>query len=261
MQVEAAVLFESPEQIYARVFRHLKPRTPLPEIEVRFCRFANANSFARLADGKLEVRVSDVMEAAPAPVLEALAFILLAKLFRLEPPPAYKHRYRRWLSRGDVRRSLHVIRQSRGRKEAAPPRGEHYDLVEIFERLNLLYFHGLMARPDLGWSRRPSRSTLGHYDPSHHTIILGKWLDRPAVPPLAVEYVMFHEMLHLRYPARQRGLRRCVHMAEFREAGKQYPHLTEAKRLLKALCRIGRGGRTPPDCSGLLEKLVSEPRV
>jgi len=50
-----------------------------------------------------------------------------------------------------------------------------------------------MARPLLGWSRQPSRVTLGHYDPSHNAIILSRLLDREEVPVLAVEYVLFHE--------------------------------------------------------------------
>ena len=47
MQVEAALFFETTEELYARVFRHLKPRTPLPEIRIQFKRYANADSRAR----------------------------------------------------------------------------------------------------------------------------------------------------------------------------------------------------------------------
>ena len=61
VQVESALLFETPAEIYARVFRALKPRTPLPEIQVEFCRFANANSFIRL-----ESRPSAVAISGPA---------------------------------------------------------------------------------------------------------------------------------------------------------------------------------------------------
>ena len=64
-----------------------------------------------------------------------------------------------------------------------------------------------MAQPLLGWSRRPSRVMLGHYDPSHNAIILSSLLDRPGVPRLCVEYILFHEMLHLRFPVEHRGWR------------------------------------------------------
>jgi hypothetical protein len=82
MQVETALFFETVEQIYQRVFRTLKPRTPLPEITVRFRKYANANSRIRLEDGQLMVDISDLLEGAPAPIQEALALILISKLFR-----------------------------------------------------------------------------------------------------------------------------------------------------------------------------------
>ena len=61
VEVESALLFETPEQIFARVFRALRPRTPLPEIRVEFRRFANANSFARLENHCLHVRIADLL--------------------------------------------------------------------------------------------------------------------------------------------------------------------------------------------------------
>ncbi len=135
-----------------------------------------------------------------------------------------------------MRRSLQLVKQSRGRKFVSGPQGEAYDLQAIFEELNQAHFHGLMAQPLLGWSRRPSRVMLGHYDPSHNAIILSRLLDRPGVPRLAVEYILFHEMLHLRFPVEHRGARRCVHTREFKEAEKQFPLLKEAKQLLKTVC-------------------------
>jgi hypothetical protein len=233
--LESAIFFETPQELFVRVFSELKPRTAPPEVRVEFCRFANANSSIRLENSRLHVRISDVLEGVPAPILEALAFILLSKLYRRPVPDGYSVRYRRYLNRKDMRRNLHLVRQTRGRKLASAPQGAYYDLNQIFEELNFRYFHGLMAKPNLGWSLRRSRGTLGHYDPSHNTIVLSKVLDDSNVPQLAVEYVMFHEMLHLRYPVDHSGNRRCVHTPEFKEAERQFPRYEEAKNLLKRL--------------------------
>jgi hypothetical protein len=108
-------------------------------------------------------------------------------------------------------------------------------LEEIFERLNRQFFDGLLGMPRLGWSRGTSRSMLGHFDPSHNAIIISRIFDQPGRPPVAVEYVMFHEMLHLRYPVDHHGARRRVHTKEFREAEKEFPQLKEAKEILKRL--------------------------
>lgn len=233
--LEATCLVEAPERMCARVFKKIRPRTPLPGIEVRFCAFANANSFIRMEADRIELRITDVLEGAPGPVLESLVVILISKLYRKLAPPEHSHRYRRYLNRSDIRATLESIRQKRGRKPIAPPRGQVHDLDAIFDDLNFRYFHGLMAQPAIGWSLRVSRATLGHYDPAHHVIVLNKLLDRPAVAKLAVEYVMFHEMLHLRHPVEHNGARRCVHTREFKQEEKRFEHLAEAKTLLKRL--------------------------
>jgi hypothetical protein len=233
MHVETALLFESVEQIYARVFRCIKPRTPLPDISVHFRRYANANSRICLKDGQLLVEISDLLQTAPAPIQEALAFILIAKLFRRAPERCVLARYHRYLNRADVRRTLHLAKQQRGRKPLRDPQGRVYDLRAIFEDLNFKYFHGLMAQPRLGWSLRPSRTTLGHYDPSHDAIVLSALLDSDKTPELIVSFVMFHEMLHLRYPTEHRGARRCVHTKEFKLAEKRFEGYDQAAEQLK----------------------------
>ena len=233
--LQSSLFFETPEEIYARVFRELKPRTPTPGLRVEFCRFANADSFIRLENGRLHVRISDLLEGAPAPVMEALAHILLGKLYRKPVARLYSYRYRLYLNRRDVRRQAQLVRQIRGRKFISGPAGEHHNLEEIFERLNRQFFDGLMGRPLLGWSRRASRSLLGHFDPSHNAIIINRVFDQAGVPLVALEYVMFHEMLHLRYPVDHNGSRRRVHTKEFREAEKKFPGLKNAKEILKRL--------------------------
>lgn len=233
--LQSSLFFESPAEIYARVFRELKPRTPPPEIAVEFCEFANPNSSIHLQDGKLRVRISDLLQSAPAPVMEALAFILLGKLYRKPVARVYAHRYRLYLHRKDVRRQAQLIRQIRGRKFISGPQGDLYNLEEIFERLNARFFDGLLGRPRLGWSRTASRHQLGHFDPSHNAIVISRIFDRPQTPSLALEYVMFHEMLHLQFPVDHSKARRCVHTREFKEAEKRFPGFEAAKEMLKRL--------------------------
>lgn len=120
MAVESALFFETPAELYARVFSLLKPRMARPQI------------------------------------------------FRREVPAAHRHRYRLYMNRKDVRSSIHRVRKERGRKVHRGPQGEIYNLVALFEELNLRFFHGLMARPEIGWSGRRSKTLLGQYDPSHH---------------------------------------------------------------------------------------------
>ena len=233
--LQTALFFESSVEIYARVFRDFKPRTPIPEIQVVYRRFANANSSIRLEDGKILARITDLLEGAPAPVTEALAYILLGKLFKKRIPKIYAHRYRLYLNRRDVRRQIHLVKQIRGRKFISGAQGVCYNLEHIFEKLNAEHFDGLLGRPLLGWSKGASRTMLGHFDPSHNAIVISRIFDKTSVPRLAVEYVMFHEMLHLCFPVDHTGARRRVHTREFKAAERKFNRLIEAKEMLKKL--------------------------
>lgn len=235
VNVASSLFFESPAEIFTRVYREIRPRTPVPPIEVNYKQFVDPNSRVWLEAGRITVMISDLLEGAPAPVTEALAHILLNKLYRKPIARQHQHRYRLYLNRRDMRHRIDLMRQTRGRKAHKGPAGVTHDLVAIFEDLNTRHFGGMMARPELGWSHIRSRTRLGHFDPSHNMIMISRIFDDPYAPRLALEYVMFHEMLHLRYPVDHSGTRRCVHTPEFKAHEKQFPEFKEAKALLRKL--------------------------
>src|SRR5690242_9941397 len=100
----------SSTQIFERVFAQMKPRTPMPRIDVEFRSYANANAQIRLDQGQLSVKLSDMLAGAPEPVIEALAEILLSKLYRRPIPASSSARYRRYLNRKDVRQNIELVR-------------------------------------------------------------------------------------------------------------------------------------------------------
>ncbi len=207
----------------------------MPEMQIDFFPFANINNTIRLREGKLKIRLSDLLQGAPEPILAAIAHILLAKIYRKPIEPAHATRYRRYTSSHSLTEKAHLVRQMRGRKNIHGARGAFYDLDEVFEDLNRRFFHGLMARPQLTWSAAKSRNSLGHYDPAHNAIVISRIFDHANVPRYAVEYLLYHEMLHLKHPVKLRGSRRCVHGPEFQEEEKQFPDLNKALAFLKRL--------------------------
>jgi hypothetical protein len=129
-------------------------------------------------------------------------------------------------------------RRERGSKRLADPAGSHHNLERLFDQVNEEYFGGEIARPQLAWSRTASRTILGHYDAAHHTIVLSKRLDREVVPDFVVEYVMFHEMLHIKHPVeicKGPTAKRKVHPRAFREEEKRFKRFSEIKLALKGL--------------------------
>lgn len=223
------------KEIFSQAYRELRPRAPFPDFQIQFFAFSNINNTIRLRQGKVLVRISDILSGAPEDVLHAIAHILLAKLYRKNIETRHATRYRRYLGRQDVSRKAHLLRQERGRKVLLSAQGRHYNLEAIFEDLNRRFFYGLLARPLMTWSRHASRQSLGHYDPAHNTIVISRVFDHAEVPRYAVEYLVYHEMLHLKHPVKLNGSRRCIHPKAFQEEEKLFPELDKAKQLLKRL--------------------------
>lgn len=221
--------------LFQEEYRALRPRAPMPPFVVRFRRFTSLNTTIRLREGRILVSLSDLLEGAPESVLRAIAHILLAKLYRKDIDPAQNVRFKRFASSSAVTRQTELIRHARGTKRFSGPEGRFFNLEEVFDALNERFFGGLLGRPDLTWSETFAKRSLGHYDAAHNTIVVSRVFDRPSSPRYAIEYLLYHEMLHLKHPVRMRGLRRCVHSAAFKADERQFPQLTEALAFIKRL--------------------------
>jgi predicted metal-dependent hydrolase len=62
-------------------------------------------------------------------------------------------------------------------------------------------------------------------------------MDHPNVPQCAVEYVLYHEMLHVKHPTRRSGCSLISHSAEFRAEEKLFPQFQQARKALDRLAR------------------------
>ncbi len=207
----------------------------MPPFHLRFRRFTSLNTTIRLREGQVYVSLSDLLEGAPESVIRAIAHILLAKLYRKQIDATQNARYKRFASSAAVTRQAELIRSARGTKRYFGPQGRYYNLEEVFDTLNGRFFGGLMGRPELTWSEHHAKRSLGHYDAAHNTIVVSRVFDRPSSPRYAVEYLLYHEMLHLKHPVKMNGLRRCVHSREFKAEERQFPQLKEALAFLKRL--------------------------
>jgi len=221
--------------IFQEEYRALRPRAPIPPIAVRFRRFTSLNTTIRLREGKLFVSLSDLIEGAPEGVVRAIAHILLAKLYKKPIDPSHNLRFKRFTTSTSVTRQTELIRHARGSKRYSGPQGRYYNLEEVFDSLNLRFFGGLLGRPELTWSEGMAKRSLGHYDAAHNTIVVSRVFDRPSSPRYAIEYLVYHEMLHLKHPVKMRGIRRCVHSRDFKDDEARFPQLHEALAFLKRL--------------------------
>ncbi len=222
-------------QLCHRIFTRLGCQGRPPRFVAEFYRYSNLVLTVRRQDETVHVRFSDLLRTAPRPVLEGAAALLLGRLYGRRPPKALVEAYRQYVQSAATRRRILRLRRTRARLRGNGPQGRSYNLVGIFERLNERYFAGRLARPHLGWSVRPWRRQFGCYDPGPNQILVNCRLDRTVVPRLAVEYVLFHEMLHVKHPARRAGCSLVSHSLKFRREEKGFEGYEKARRILERL--------------------------
>jgi predicted metal-dependent hydrolase len=224
------------ECIFSLAHRQIRPRTPVPEIKVQFFPFAGINHTARLHVGQLLVRVSDIFVDAPLEVYQSLALILLGKLYRKKIDLAHHRTYRAFILRQDIQERAQIARQDRGRvTRSRGARGRYVNLESSFDRVNATYFGGELLRPKLSWSAKRARYILGRYDSTHQAIFISRVFDSSTVPTYVIDYVMFHELLHMKHHSRINDCRMIVHPPEFKVEERRFAQYREAKLWLKRI--------------------------
>ena len=228
------------KKFFVDAFRHLGGNRPVPGIDVRFYPYAGLHHTIRIRSGRAYVRLSDICEAGPPDVLRALAFVLVARLLGKRVPDVHDRVYREYSLTSEVMRSSDIARRRRGRKLINSAQGEVYDLDRMFTKINRRYFGGAVAKPTITWSQRRTRSILGHHDHLYDTITISKTLDSTDVPEWFVEYILYHEMLHIRHPARLIKGRRYYHTSAFRLDERRFSRYQEAQKWLERIARVRR---------------------
>jgi hypothetical protein len=208
-----------------------------PRFRVEFYAYSSLVLTIRRRDEAVYVRFSDLLRRAPRAVLEGAAALLLARVYRRKAPRPLVEPYLEYARSDRTRTRMNRMRSGRVRLTATNPRGDQFDLEKLFDGLNENYFGGGLQRPHIGWSTRNWRRQFGCYDPGPNQILLNRRMDRPGVPQCAVEYVLFHEMLHVKHPTRRSGCSLVSHSREFREEEKRFAEFARARRVLDRLAR------------------------
>jgi hypothetical protein len=63
--------------------------------------------------------------------------------------------------------------------------------------------------------------------------VISRALDHPDIPQFVLEYVLYHEMLHVKHPPGRRQGRTVYHSSAFREDEKQFERFTDATKWLE----------------------------
>jgi hypothetical protein len=223
--------------LFQRVFTRLGCDGRPPRFRVEFYPYASLVLTIRRREEVVHVRFSDLLQRAPLTVLEGAAALLLSRVYRRKAPRALVEPYLNYARSDRTRSRISRMRRGRVRLASTGPHGRHFDLEQMFEQLNERYFSGSLQRPHIGWSARSWRRQFGCYDPGPNQILLNRRMDHPKVPQVAVEYVLYHEMLHVKHPTRRSGCSLVSHSPEFRAEEKLFADFARARRILDHLAR------------------------
>jgi hypothetical protein len=229
--------------------RALVKKKPRPPFDARFYPYAGLSSTIRLRNGRIHARVSDILRHAPAEVLRALAVILVARLYKLRVPAGQERLYREHLQQPDVVEASETTRRKRGFKITTTSKGKVYDLGRMFDTLNARYFGNELERPLVSWGQKHARRVLGHHDHVHGTIILSPSLDSAKVPEFVVEYVLFHEMLHVKHRPKLVSGRTVYHSRAFAAEERRFEHFGAAVSWLETNPPSAWARKSPPQRS------------
>src|SRR6202140_2800658 len=223
--------------LFQRVFTRLGCNGRPPRFRVEFYPYSSLVLTIRRREEAMYVRFSDLLQRAPLPVLEGGAALLLSRVYRRKAPKDVVEPYLEYARSHKTRNRISRMRSGRGRVRQSDPRGRHFDLSRLFDELNTKYFDGALERPRIGWSLRSWRRQFGCYDPGPNQILLNRRMDHPGVPQVAVEYVLYHEMLHVKHPTRRSGCSLVSHSREFAAEENGSADFDRARRVLDHLAR------------------------
>jgi hypothetical protein len=208
-----------------------------PNFRVEFYPYSSLVITLRRRGDVLHVRFSDLLLRAPFVVLEGAAALLLTRVYRRRAHRALVEPYLEYARSDRTRDRINRLRSRRVRRAAVSPQGKQHDLATLFDSLNEKYFSSQLEKPHIAWSSRSWRRQFGCYDPGPNQIVLNRRMDRPGIPQFVVEYVLYHEMLHVKHPTRRSGCSLISHSPEFRAEEKRYEHFHAARKFLDHLAR------------------------
>ena len=229
--------FPGGANIFQRMFTRLGCEGRPPRFHVEFYPYTNLVLTIRRREEAVYVRFSDLMRQCSLPVLEGAAALLLSRIYRRRAQKVLTQPYLDYARSQRTRQRVQRMRRTRVSPTAVNPQGRFFDLSQMFDSLNGKFFGGILTRPHLGWSTRSWRRQFGCYDPGPNQILLNRRMDHPDVPQFVVEYVLFHEMLHVKHPTRRSGCSLVSHSREFRAEEKLFPEFDRARRFLDRLAR------------------------
>ncbi|MDR1954461.1 MAG: hypothetical protein LBP82_00710 [Candidatus Methanoplasma sp.] len=180
----------------------------------------------------VEIMISDYLADAPDDVITdffgGVADTIIGKR------PRYGIAFLNWVRSDEFISGKRKIYLRRSRNLRGTPQGNERDLIASLDRL---LDSGHLSGENIdnsffSWTKNPNVRKVGYCSPMMRVVGVSSVLDDASVPEFVLDYVVYHESLHL-----ARGYRpgERAHDRSFRTDEKRYEGHEEAERFLKDL--------------------------
>jgi predicted metal-dependent hydrolase len=203
-------------------------------IKAEFYPYAGIKHSIRKKNGLVYMRISDTFSDAPREVLLSTGRILLAKLNKKKVNKKDRKIYSQYVESEQLQEKVSRIILKRRRKIKII-KGIYRNLDESFKRVNKTYFRDSMKKPQLTWSLKRAKRTLGRYDAERDIVSISRILDSPQIPEELLDFIMYHELLHKKHGITKEGNRRRIHTPQFKADEKKFHNYQKIKTLMKTL--------------------------
>lgn len=208
------------QQLYFGLLKQYFPQKKRYELKAHFYASKSLRHTIEIKSNVIYVRIANHFVSVPREILSILGLILLGKLFRYKIDRALTRTYRDYVEKHIMPYRERKVRKPSPRYTA---KGRVYNLSEMFDRLNQSYFGGKLIKPVLGWSLNDSYTRLGFYSEERNLLVISRIFDSRKTPAEVVQFLLYHEMLHILIPVTKKNGYRSIHPPEFRRLEKEFP--------------------------------------
>ena len=225
------------------LLEQVKSRNVPAEVAVHF-ELYNITAVYRASQERdfLRIEAHQAFAGAPRQVILALLWTILAGKSATMPDGSSSLEVVKAYSASKAYQKVVSALEGGAHPPATRTRGQHFDLQQVFERVNRTYFQSKMKAPALVWNKTLTHSKFGHYQPNTDTVMISISLDQASTPAHVIDYVMYHELLHRQMGTSSDGTRTYAHTKSFRQAEAKFPKQQQVESYLNDLSKhISRG--------------------
>jgi hypothetical protein len=220
-----------PTEILSEAFREIGREYGYDSVTAEFTEFKEFKVKWRRSCGWAEFDVSDYLMDAPMEVMKGLADVIFSRITR-KTKREYPKEMLDWITSDDFVQKKQKVYIARARNIKRKAQGEHVNLNDSYKRLVKMGLVNEDKDVRFVWTKEPTARRIGYCSVLMKVVTISSIFDSPSIPSFVLDYVMYHELIHMSKGFDPFGQR---HDTDFHALERLYPQRDDAEEYLKTL--------------------------